>query len=234
MQPLADRLRAKSFLEVVGQEHLFTKNSTLERAFNQKFIPSMIFWGPAGTGKTTVARLLLQKENYFSETISATNSGTGDLKKIFDIAENKLKDFGKSTIVFIDEIHCFKKNQQDVLLPYIENGTIVLIGATTENPSFELNNALLSRCKVLVFKNLDENALNKLIEKAEISYNKTLPLDRKQKDILISICNGDGRFLLNMCEELFEINSESNLNNDELMNIIQKKIAGYDKKNENH
>ena len=234
MQPLADKLRAKNFSEVVGQEHLFIKNGTLERAFNQDYVPSMIFWGPAGCGKTTVARLLLQKENYFSETISATNSGTSDLKKIFELAENRLKDFGKSTIVFIDEIHCFKKNQQDVLLPYIENGTIVLIGATTENPSFELNNALLSRCKVIVFKALDENSLKKLIEKAENVCEKKLPLDDKQKEILISVCNGDGRFLLNMCEELFDINSDKNLSNDELTNVIQKKISSYDKKNENH
>lgn len=228
MQPLADKLRAKKYSEIVGQEHLFTKNATLERAFNQNFIPSMIFWGPAGTGKTTIAKLLLQKENYFSEIISATDSGIGDLKKIFELAKNRLEDFGKSTIVFIDEIHCFKKNQQDVLLPYIENGTIVLIGATTEN------HALLSRCKVIVFKSLDEKALGKLIEKAENLYDKKLPLNEKQKDILISICNGDGRFLLNMCEEILETNCSENLNNDELMNIIQKKTSCYDKKNENH
>lgn len=234
MQPLADKLRAKTVEELVGQEHLFTENSTLNRALSSDFLMSMIFWGPAGTGKTTIAKLLIKKENYFSEIISATNIGVAELKKIFELAQNRLKDFGKSTIVFIDEIHCFKKNQQDVLLPYVENGTIILIGATTENPSFELNNALLSRCKVIVFKALSEEALLKLIDRAERDLNKKLPINKEQKEILVSLCNGDGRFLLNMCEELFEVNSEKELTSEEVMNIIQKKGASYDKKNDGH
>ncbi len=234
MQPLADKLRAKDFDEIVGQEHLFTENSTLTRAFKQDFIPSMIFWGPAGSGKTTVAKLLLQKKNYFSEIISATNSGTSDLKRIFELAQNRLKDFEKSTIVFIDEIHCFKKNQQDVLLPYIENGTIVLIGATTENPSFELNSALLSRCKVLVFNALNNEALLELVTRAEKLQDKKLPITSKQKDLLIAMSNGDGRFLLNMCEELFDVTTTEILSDKTLLDIVQKRSSNYDKQNDGH
>lgn len=234
MQPLADKLRPQSIKELVGQEHLREKNSILSRVFEQEKIPSMIFWGPAGTGKTTIAKLLLKNENYFSETISATNTGVQELKQIFQIAENKLKDFGKSTILFIDEIHCFKKNQQDVLLPYVENGTIVLIGATTENPSFELNSALLSRCRVLIFNTIDKDDLAIVIERAEKEEKKKLPITKEAKDMLMDICNGDCRYLLNMCEELFQINTKKKLDIEEMLKVVNKRKASYDKKNDNH
>lgn len=234
MQPLADKLRPKNINELVGQEHLLSDNGILNRIFQQEKLPSMIFYGPAGTGKTTVAKMLLNKVGYFSEIISATNTGIPDLKKIFETAKNKLHDFGKSTILFIDEVHCFKKNQQDVLLPYVEDGTIVLIGATTENPSFELNNALLSRCRIIIFKTLNDDALLKLIEKAEETENKKIPLTKDGKNALINLCNGDGRYLLNMCEELLNLNSKKNITTEELINILQKRNSNYDKKNDGH
>lgn len=234
MQPLADKLRPNDISLLVGQEQLFGENGILTRVFRQDMVPSMIFWGPAGTGKTTVARLLLEKENYFSEVVSATNVGVPDLKKIFDIAKNKYADFGKSTMLFIDEIHCFKKNQQDVLLPYVENGVITLIGATTENPSFELNSALLSRCRVIVFKTLDEDALSVVISRAEENENRKLPLTKEARKTLIELSNGDCRYLLNMCEELFSIDTKKKLSIEELLKVVSKRKASHDKKNDNH
>lgn len=234
MQPLADKLRPTSIDLLVGQKHLLNENGILARIFKQNKIPSMIFWGPAGSGKTTVARILLKQEGYFSQTVSATNTGVQELKQIFQIAENKYKDFNKSTVLFIDEIHCFKKNQQDVLLPYVENGIIILIGATTENPSFELNAALLSRCRILIFKTLDEEDLLLLIERAEKIENKKLPVTKEVKTMLVNICNGDCRYLLNTCEELFQIETKKKLTIDEILKIIDKKRAIYDKKSDNH
>lgn len=234
IQPLADKLRPNTIENLVGQTHLLSENGILLRVLEQEKIPSMIFYGPSGTGKTTIAKMLLNKENYFSEVISATSSGTPELKKIFDLAKNRLKDFGKSTILFIDEIHCFRKNQQDVLLPYIEDGTIVLIGATTENPSFELNTALLSRCRIIIFKTLGDEALLAIAQKAEEMENKKLPLTKEGRNILVSLSNGDARYLLNMCEELFSLEIKKTLTIDELTAILQKRHANYDKKNDNH
>lgn len=234
IQPLADKLRPNTIENLVGQTHLLSENGILLRVLEQEKIPSMIFYGPSGTGKTTIAKMLLNKENYFSEVISATSSGTPELKKIFDLAKNRLKDFGKSTILFIDEIHCFRKNQQDVLLPYIEDGTIVLIGATTENPSFELNTALLSRCRIIIFKTLGDEALLAIAQKAEELENKKLPLTKEGRNILVSLSNGDARYLLNMCEELFSLEIKKTLTIDELTAILQKRHANYDKKNDNH
>jgi putative ATPase len=234
MQPLADKLRPTDISLLVGQRQLFGENGILTRVFSQDSVPSMIFWGPAGTGKTTVARLLLGRKDYFAETISATNTGVADLKRIFETAKNRREDFRRSTILFIDEVHCFKKNQQDVLLPYVENGTVVLIGATTENPSFELNSALLSRCRVLVFNPLDEAELAEVLERAETRENKRLPLDEEARRMLVNLSSGDCRYLLNMCEELFSLNTEKNLDSKELLKAVNRRKANYDKKDDNH
>ena len=232
MQPLADKIRAKRLEDLVGQQHLLGDDCILDRVIKSGKIPSLILWGPAGCGKTTMARILCENENYFLEKISATSSGSADLKRIFDTAKYKLKDFGKSTILFIDEIHCFKKNQQDLLLPYVEDGSIVLIGATTENPSFEINNALLSRSRVLVFKALTGEDLKKLLLNAEAFLEKKLLLNEEAREFLIDACNGDARYLLNIVEELFDLNREFSV--AELVNFIDKKFANYDKKNDNH
>jgi putative ATPase len=234
MQPLADKIRPTNISLLTGQEHLFGEDGVLTRIFSQDKVPSMILWGPAGTGKTTVARLLLRKENFFSEIISATNTGVQEMRQIFQTAENKFKDFGKSTILFIDEIHCFKKNQQDVLLPFVENGTIILIGATTENPSFELNSALLSRCRIIIFRPLSDENLLLVLERAEKEENKKLPITDDARKTLVNVCNGDCRYLLNMCEELFQINSKKMLSVEEMLKVVDKKRATYDKKNDNH
>lgn len=235
MQPLADKIRPEDISDFVGQKHLFGENGILNRVLTKdSLIPSMILWGPAGTGKTTIARILLSKENYFAEVISATNTGVQELKHIFQVAENKYKDFNKSTILFIDEIHCFKKNQQDVLLPYIENGIIILIGATTENPSFELNSALLSRCRILIFETLTNEDMELVISRAEEKENKKLPLTKESRKMLINLSNGDCRYLLNMCEELFGLSIKKKLSIDELLKIVNKRKSNYDKKNENH
>ena len=165
-QPLADKIRPADFSEITGQDHLFGENGIITRIVNGGKIPSMILWGPAGCGKTTTAKILAKKSGLQIEFLSATNSGASDLRNVFEKAE-KLKKDGKATILLVDEIHCFKRNQQDLFLPYIENGTITLIGATTENPSFELNSALLSRCRLIIFNSLDQNALLNLIKRAE-------------------------------------------------------------------
>ncbi|MDR0572388.1 MAG: replication-associated recombination protein A [Rickettsiales bacterium] len=234
MQPLADKLRPTIIEDLAGQEHLLGDNGILKRIFCQEQLPSMIFWGPAGSGKTTVAKMLLKKEGYFSETMSATSTGVQELRRIFEVAENKYKDFKKSTILFIDEIHCFKKNQQDVLLPYIEKGIIVLIGATTENPSFELNGSILSRCRILTFRILDNEAMEGIMERAEKFLNRKLPVTKEARRTLIGLSNGDARYLLNMCEELFQIDSKKKLTISELLTIVEKRHADYDKQHDNH
>src|SRR5262249_23723781 len=199
-RPLADRLRPKKLADVVGQNHLVGPQGTLTRALKSGRLQSMILWGPPGTGKTTAARLLAAGTNLAFEQLSAVFSGVQGPRKAFERGRVKRKT-GKGTLLFIDEIHRFNRSQQDSFLPYMEDGTITLVGATTENPSFELNGALLSRALVLVFHRLDDAALEQLLARAEAVEGRCLPLEVQARAALKAMADGDGRTLLNMAEE---------------------------------
>ena len=201
-RPLADRLRPKRLAEVVGQDHLVGPEGTLTRMLRSGRLQSMILWGPPGSGKTTVARLLADETKLAFEQLSAIFSGVQDLRKAFDRAKS-LRQTGTGTLLFIDEIHRFNRSQQDSFLPHMEDGTITLVGATTENPSFELNGALLSRGLVLVFHRLDDAALEKLLQQAEQEEGRALPLDAEAREALKAMADGDGRTALNMVDEVF-------------------------------
>src|SRR5690242_13046040 len=201
-RPLADRLRPKKLSEVIGQEHLLGPQGPIGRMLASKRLSSMILWGPPGTGKTTIARLLSQGLSLHFEQISAIFSGVAELRKVFEMARAR-RSQGKGTLLFVDEIHRFNRAQQDSFLPVMEDGTIILVGATTENPSFELNAPLLSRARVLVFKSLDEAAIEKLLARAEAIEGKPLPLDEDARAALIRMADGDGRAALTLAEEVW-------------------------------
>lgn len=232
-QPLADKLRPKNFSELIGQEHLLSKDGILTKINNSKKVPSIILWGNAGTGKTTIAKILAQISNLHFELLSATNSGASDIRKVFQEAV-KRKDDGLGTILIIDEIHRFNRGQQDLFLPYIEDGTITLIGATTENPSFELNSALLSRCRIIKLKPLLESDLEKLIVKAEEHLAQKLPLSEDARKELVHMACGDGRYLLNLCQELFSYEDGQVINTAKLTTILEQRSTSYDKDREEH
>jgi putative ATPase len=234
-RPLADRLRPKKLAEVVGQDHLVGPQGTLTRALKSGRLQSMILWGPPGTGKTTAARLLADETNLAFEQLSAIFSGVQDLRKAFDRAKSR-RETGKGTLLFIDEIHRFNRSQQDSFLPYMEDGTITLVGATTENPSFELNGALLSRALVLVFHRLDEAALEELLGRAEKEEGRPLQLDGEARETLKAMADGDGRTMLNMAEELFGSLAPGTapLGRAALTELVQRRAPLYDKSRDGH
>jgi len=233
-RPLADRLRPQSLEEIVGQDHLLGPDGPIGRMIASGHIASMILWGPPGCGKTTLARLLADKTDLHFEPLSAVFSGVADLRKVFEAAKGR-RGVGRGTLLFVDEIHRFNRAQQDGFLPYVEDGTVTLVGATTENPSFELNGALISRCQVFVLHRLDDRALELLLERAEKTEGRKLPVDENARAALRAMADGDGRHLLNMAEELFRLPPKSEpLDPQALAGAVQRRMPLYDKAQESH
>ncbi len=233
-RPLADRLRPKTLAEVVGQEHLTGPDGALSRMIASGSLGSMIFWGPPGTGKTTVARLLAGETSLAFEQISAIFSGVADLKKVFETARLRRTN-GRQTLLFVDEIHRFNRAQQDSFLPVMEDGTVILVGATTENPSFELNAALLSRARVLVFQSLGEDSIAKLLERAEETEGKPLPLDEEAREALVRMADGDGRASLTLAEEVWRAAKPGEIFDPAgLQGVVQRRAPIYDKGQDGH
>lgn len=232
-RPLADRLRPRKLDEIVGQEHLIGPDGPIGRMMQSGHLSSMILWGPPGCGKTTLARLIAEGSHLHFEMLSAIFSGVADLRKIFEAARQR-RVVGEGTLLFIDEIHRFNRSQQDGFLPYVEDGTVILVGATTENPSFELNAALLSRSQVFVLNRLDHDDLAQLIDRAEATMEAKLPLTGDAREALIAMADGDGRYLLNMAEELFRFPPDTELDVNQLTKAVNRRAPLYDKGQEGH
>ncbi len=233
-RPLADRLRPQRLADVVGQDHLLGPAGAITRMLDAGSLGSMIFWGPPGTGKTTVARLLADATDLEFVQISAVFSGVADLKKVFDAARSR-REMGKGTLLFVDEIHRFNRAQQDSFLPVMEDGTVTLVGATTENPSFELNAALLSRARVLVFRPLDEEAVGRLLVRAEAEMGRPLPLDPAARAMLVGMADRDGRAALTLAEEVWRAARPDEVFGPEaLQEILQRRAPIYDKGQDGH
>ncbi|HWD49507.1 MAG TPA: replication-associated recombination protein A [Rhizomicrobium sp.] len=232
-RPLADRLRPKALSEVVGQDHLIGPEGPIGRMVAQGRAHSIIFWGPPGTGKTTIARLLSTQFKLHFEQLSAVFSGVADLKKTFEAARQRRR-IGQGTLLFVDEIHRFNRSQQDSFLPVVEDGTVILVGATTENPSFELNGALLSRTQVLVLRRLDDAALETLLQRAEAHYGEPLKLTDDARQTLRAMADGDGRYLLNLAEEVAALKIVKPLDSAGLTAAVQRRMPLYDKSREEH
>lgn len=234
-RPLADRLRPQSLTEVVGQNHLVGENAPLGRMLKSGKISSFILWGPPGCGKTTIARLIAEYTNLYFEQISAVFSGVADLKRVFQYAQERRSLQGKGTLLFVDEIHRFNKSQQDGFLPYVEDGTVILVGATTENPSFELNAALLSRCQVFVLNRLTADDFEELLLRAEKETGHKLPVDEEAREFIKAVADGDGRYILNLAESIWSYAQKDEIfTKDNIMNIIRSRAPVYDKGRDGH
>ncbi len=233
-RPLADRMRPADISEIVGQDDLLGEGAPLRRMIDSGKLSSFILWGPPGCGKTTLARILANRTNLRFTALSAVFSGVADLRKAFDEAA-KYHRYGEGTLLFVDEIHRFNRAQQDGFLPFVENGTVILVGATTENPSFELNSALLSRCKVFVLKPLSGDALEKLILRAENLQKRPLPVTPEARNTLIELADGDGRYFINLLETVYDLTGMNEiLDTDALLKVVQKRSPIYDKDREGH
>ena len=234
-RPLADRLRPRKLDEVVGQEQVLGEDAPLGRMVQTGRVTSFILWGPPGCGKTTIARLIAEHTNLYFEQISAVFSGVADLKRVFQYAQDRRVTQGKGTLLFVDEIHRFNKSQQDGFLPYVEDGTVILVGATTENPSFELNAALLSRCQVFALNRLNADNFEELLQRAEKEEGMKLPVDEEAREFIKNVADGDGRYILNLAESVWAYAKPNEIfDKDRLVKIVRSRAPVYDKGRDGH